>query len=108
MIHPLHDSHATISPIRATEDRGLPSSYQVAPFSVRSSTIDAQAVPANLDRGSGTWTLLPNAPRASGALDRHDDIFFVNPSTGWLVNGNGDVWQTTNGGDNWSLLTYRG
>lgn len=41
------------------------------------------------------WVQLPGSPNASF---RHDDIFFVNPDTGWLVNVNGYVYRTINGG----------
>ena len=43
------------------------------------------------------WQALPNAP--SGP--RHDDGYFVNENVGWVVNGNGQIWKTTNGGSNW-------
>jgi len=49
----------------------------------------------------GTWTKLPNGPNAGG-VGRHDDIYFVDADRGWVVNGNGDVWKTTNGGDSWT------
>jgi photosystem II stability/assembly factor-like uncharacterized protein len=44
-----------------------------------------------------TWEALPNAP--SGP--RHDDGYFINENLGWVVNGNGQIWKTTNGGDTW-------
>ena len=44
------------------------------------------------------WDELPNAPFANG---RHDDVFFVNPDLGWVVNGDGEIWRTTDGGDSW-------
>lgn len=55
----------------------------------------------------GTWTKLPNGPNAAGA-GRHDDVFFVDPDKGWVVNGNGDVWKTTNGGDSWTRPALTG
>ncbi len=54
------------------------------------------------------WQTLSKAPTA----DRIDDIFFVNPSLGWIVAngacdsagcyGNG-IWKTTDGGASWQL-----
>lgn len=44
------------------------------------------------------WQTLPNAP--SGP--RHDDGYFINENLGWVVNGNGQIWKTTNGGDTWN------
>lgn len=43
------------------------------------------------------WQALPNAPNGP----RHDDGFFINEKLGWVVNGNGQIWKTTNGGMNW-------
>lgn len=39
-----------------------------------------------------------NAPAASS---RYDDIWFVTAVTGWAVNSNGDILNTTNGGASW-------
>jgi photosystem II stability/assembly factor-like uncharacterized protein len=36
-----------------------------------------------------------------GASSRTDDIWFINSKTGWLVNSNGQVMRTDNGGDSW-------
>ena len=44
-----------------------------------------------------SWQVLPNAP-VSG---RHDDLHFVDPLRGWVVNGDGQVWHTTDGGESW-------
>lgn len=43
------------------------------------------------------WQTLQNAP--SGP--RHDDGYFINENLGWVVNGNGQIWKTTNGGITW-------
>ncbi len=51
------------------------------------------------DAGAG-WTTLPNAP-ATPAGSRHDDIWFVSPTWGWVVNGDGEIFRTTDGGDSW-------
>jgi len=45
------------------------------------------------------WRDLPNAPVAGGG--RHDDVFFINPDTGWVVNGGGLVYRTLDGGMTW-------
>ncbi|HLM01071.1 MAG TPA: YCF48-related protein, partial [Pyrinomonadaceae bacterium] len=39
-----------------------------------------------------------NAPAASS---RTDDIWFINPATGWAVNNNGQILKTTDGGETW-------
>jgi photosystem II stability/assembly factor-like uncharacterized protein len=46
------------------------------------------------------WTELPNAPVAEL---RHNDVFFVNPNLGWVVNSYGEIHRTTNGGESWEL-----
>ena len=46
------------------------------------------------------WSTLPNSP--DNAF-RHDDIWFVNPTHGWIVNGNGQIYRTTDGGHSWEL-----
>jgi photosystem II stability/assembly factor-like uncharacterized protein len=43
------------------------------------------------------WQTLSNAPNGP----RHDDGYFVNQNLGWVVNGNGQIWKTSNGGDTW-------
>ena len=45
------------------------------------------------------WTWIPtNAPVAQS---RTDDIWFFDESAGWLLNSNGQVCKTTDGGDTW-------
>lgn len=61
--------------------------------------IQAQAI-------QGTWTLLPNSPPAGPYADRHDDLTFINEMKGWVVNGDGKIYRTTNGGDSWTELPY--
>jgi photosystem II stability/assembly factor-like uncharacterized protein len=45
------------------------------------------------------WATLPNAPFGT----RINDAFFVNPDTGWIVNGEGNIWRTTNGGNSFDI-----
>jgi photosystem II stability/assembly factor-like uncharacterized protein len=56
----------------------------------------------------GTWTLLPGSPLPDGGTDRHDDIWFVDESTGWMVNGIGDIHKTADGGSTWILQANTG
>lgn len=49
------------------------------------------------------WAEVKNSP-ANTLGYRHDDIFFVNKNTGWLVNTNGEAYHTTNGGASWELI----
>ena len=54
------------------------------------------------------WKTLPNAPISTA---RMDDLFFINPSVGWVVSNNyedssswrGEIWKTTEGGATWVL-----
>lgn len=49
------------------------------------------------------WRVLPNSPLAPGNRgDRHEDIFFVNPLTGWVVNLDSKIYKTTDGGESWT------
>ncbi len=51
-----------------------------------------------------SWKTLPNSPVASF---RHDDAWFVSAKTGWITNGTGQVFRTTDGGDSWELQLNR-
>jgi photosystem II stability/assembly factor-like uncharacterized protein len=48
-----------------------------------------------------SWQLLPNSPAQTF---RHDDVYFINPDTGWVVNVSGQVWTTKDGGNSWTEL----
>jgi photosystem II stability/assembly factor-like uncharacterized protein len=54
----------------------------------------------------GTWKVLPNSPDAEA--QRHDDVFFVDVLTGYLVNTRGEIWKTTDGGESWSQKLSKG
>jgi photosystem II stability/assembly factor-like uncharacterized protein len=45
---------------------------------------------------SQSWGLLPNSPTAGF---RHDDIYFINGDTGWVVNVDGYIFRTNDGGN---------
>ena len=45
------------------------------------------------------WETLPNAPFVS----RFNDVFFATPEIGWIVNGDGEIYRTTDGGAGWQL-----
>lgn len=34
---------------------------------------------------------------------KQDDIFFINPTTGWYVNGGGKIFKTTDAGQTWAM-----
>ncbi len=40
-------------------------------------------------------------PTNAPSQRRYDDIYFINPSTGWTVNSDGKILKTTDGGVNW-------
>lgn len=46
---------------------------------------------------SQTWQTLTNVP----TISRYNDVFFVAPARGWIVNGSGQIHRTTNGGLSW-------
>ncbi len=46
------------------------------------------------------WQELPNSPVG---IDRLEDVYFINPNTGWVINYIGYSYKTTNAGQNWSL-----
>ena len=48
------------------------------------------------------WNYLPNAPTAASSA-RFDDVYFVDPLTGWAVNGDGKIFKTSDGGNSWVL-----
>ena len=50
---------------------------------------------------SQTWQMLPNAPAAEFV---NDDIFFINEQKGWMVNLDGFIYRTEDGGDSWDTL----
>ncbi|TDI81728.1 MAG: hypothetical protein E2O79_07375, partial [Caldithrix sp.] len=45
------------------------------------------------------WQTLRNAP----VVPRHNDVFFVTPKLGWIVNGSGQIYKTIDGGNSWQL-----
>ncbi len=47
------------------------------------------------------WITLENGPTTIG---RHDDIVFTSETTGWLVNGRGDIYHTTDYGESWDPI----
>jgi photosystem II stability/assembly factor-like uncharacterized protein len=49
------------------------------------------------------WVTLPNAPISPNS--RHDDVYFVSPDSGWVVNGAGEIHRTTDGGQTWTHQT---
>lgn len=59
---------------------------------------DQETATAQTTASVSTWEALPNAPIASS---RTDDIWFADDNTGWLVNSNGQVCHTTDGGNSW-------
>lgn len=44
-----------------------------------------------------SWQTLNNLPTPR----RYNDVFFVAPQTGWVVNGAGQIYRTDNGGGSW-------
>ena len=47
-----------------------------------------------------SWQVLPNAP--IGGYWNHDDITFTDQNTGWVCDISGQIYKTTDGGDNWT------
>ncbi len=46
------------------------------------------------------WRELPNAPRTDS---RFDDIFFIDPQIGWIIQSRGEIFKTRDGGVTWQL-----
>jgi len=51
------------------------------------------------------WRTLPSAPFLSSS--RQDDACFLDPARGFVVNGRGQIWKTTDGGGTWSRVYDR-
>lgn len=47
------------------------------------------------------WEPLPNSPHRINQFSRHDDIFFISATTGWIVNLSGEIFHTVDGGATW-------
>ena len=47
------------------------------------------------------WHELPDAPEAPSELKKHDDFYFRNDTTGWLVTRSGQIFRTSDGGTSW-------
>ena len=47
------------------------------------------------------WRVLPESPMRPKLNSRHDDLFFTDPDTGWVVNVKGEIYKTTDGGESW-------
>ncbi len=60
-------------------------------------------LPASAQSSDGRWILLENGPDVGNSpVFRHDDVFFVDTRTGWVVNRASEIWKTTDGGDTWN------
>ena len=59
------------------------------------------ALPVYGQTPPGEWTILPNAP-VSTDFGRFEDVFFVTPNVGWVVNLAGEIYNTLNGGQTWT------
>lgn len=46
------------------------------------------------------WHGLLNAPSTNS---RFDDVFFINPREGWIIQGRGEIFRTADGGATWQL-----
>ena len=49
------------------------------------------------------WHAIQNAPVDNA---RHEDMYFLNSNTGWIVNISGQVYKTTNGGVKFDTVSY--
>lgn len=53
--------------------------------------------------GPYSWAKLATEPYRG----KQDDIYFINPQTGWYVNGSGKIFKTTDGGATWALKLHQ-
>ncbi len=67
-------------------------------FCVPAASLSAQSVNENRE-------LLSNSRLR---VQRHDDMFFVNPNVGWVANGFGKVYRTTDSGETWDEIASEG
>lgn len=58
--------------------------------------------PAN-ESTTNVWKRLPT----EAYRGKQDDIFFMNPTLGWYVNGAGKIFKTTDGGESWSQMIHQ-
>ena len=62
-----------------------------------------------------SWRTLTNAPLADSGAERFEDTYFINSTTGWIIQGlrylvpndTGKVYKTTDGGYTWSLVNKK-
>ncbi len=52
---------------------------------------------------AATWETLSGAP----VVSRYNDVFFATPEIGWVVNGDGQIYRTLDGGGRWELQRAR-
>lgn len=50
------------------------------------------------------WTVIQGSPD-SGQGARHDDVFFLDPNQGWLINGRGETYRSTDAGRTWTQIS---
>lgn len=60
------------------------------------------AGPPTLARAQ-SWEALPNAP----VTQRHNDVYFVSPDTGWAVSGAAEIHRTNDGGETWTRQFFQ-
>src|SRR4051794_32900878 len=48
---------------------------------------------------SAKWKKLASAPKTNG---KQDDVYFVDPESGWSINGLGQIFHTKDGGGTWT------
>lgn len=61
-------------------------------------SLPAEGPPAPRPAGA-EWELLPNSPDQSAS--RFEDLFFLDENLGWVVNGDGGLDRTLDGGETW-------
>ena len=55
------------------------------------------------ERKAGRWVKL----ETEGSAGKQDDIFFVDSSCGWYMNGLGNIFKTTDGGTKWRRVLHK-
>jgi photosystem II stability/assembly factor-like uncharacterized protein len=66
----------------------------------------ARAVSPISDQAERVGTLRWRPTNAPVASSRTDDIWFVDPRTGWAANSNGQIVKTEDGGDSWHVQLH--
>ena len=73
--------------------------FSISLFSCHKKTILPLQKTASIDY-ERRWTQLKSYPETTG---RNDDLYFITPQKGWVINNQGRLYHTNDGGKTWEL-----